>query len=100
MRKVVLAAVDARNIRKRYMKVRKLRQEEHIKTRRLWEKIFTEDTSEFLDYYYSVKVNDNELQCIVTNTIEHPRRVEFGRAQYPALWDYADGVDVMKFLTA
>lgn len=47
-----------------------------------------------------VKVNDNELQCIVTNTIEHPRRVDFGRAQYPSLWDYADGVDVMKFLTA
>ena len=57
----MLAVVDARNIRKRYMKVRKLRQEEHIKTRRLWEKIFTEDTSEFLDYYYSVKVNDNEI---------------------------------------
>ena len=44
--------------------------------------------------------NDNELQCIVTNLIEHPRRVAFGRAQYPTLWDYADGVDVMKFLTA
>ena len=57
----MLAVVDARNIRKRYMKVRKLRQEEHFKTRRLWEKIFTEDTSEFLDYYYSVKVNDNEI---------------------------------------
>lgn len=60
----MLAAVDARNIRKRYMKVRKLRQEEHIKTRRLWEKIFTEDTSEFLEYYYSVKVNDNEIYVI------------------------------------
>ena len=43
---------------------------------------------------------DNELQCIVTSIIEHPRRVDFGRAQYPSLWDYADGVDVMKFLTA
>ncbi len=46
------------------MKVRKLRQEEHIKTRRLWKKIFTEDTSEFLEYYYSVKVNDNEIYVI------------------------------------
>ena len=44
--------------------------------------------------------NENELQCIVTNLIKHPRRVDFGRAQYPTLWDYADGVDVMKFLTA
>lgn len=46
------------------MKVRKLRQEEHIRTRGLWEKIFTEDTPEFLDYYYSVKVKDNEIYVI------------------------------------
>ena len=58
-------------------------------------------------YYHSIeqveqwiKEREDELQCIVTNTIEHPRRVAFGRAQYPSLWDYADGVDVMKFLTA
>lgn len=69
MKKVVLAAVDVRNIRKRYMKVRKLRQEEHFKTRRLWEKIFTEDTLEFLDYYYSVKVNDNEIYVMEDNGV-------------------------------
>ena len=40
---------------------RKLRQEEHIRTRQLWEEIFTEDTPKFLDYYYSVKVKDNEI---------------------------------------
>jgi predicted acetyltransferase len=45
----------------KYMKVRKLRQEEHIRTRKLWEEIFTEDTPEFLDYYYSVKTSDNEI---------------------------------------
>lgn len=49
------------------MKVRKLRQEEHIKTRRLWEEIFTEDTPKFLDYYYSVKANDNEIYVIEDN---------------------------------
>lgn len=46
------------------MKVRKLRQEEHIRTRKLWEEIFTEDTAEFLDYYYSVKTADNEIYVI------------------------------------
>lgn len=46
------------------MEVRKLRQEEHIRTRRLWEEIFTEDTPEFLDYYYSVKTKDNEIYVI------------------------------------
>lgn len=43
---------------------------------------------------------DNDLQCVVSQCVEHPRRVDFGRAQYPTLWDYADGIDIMKFLTA
>ena len=43
---------------------RKLREEEHIRTRELWEEIFTEDTSEFLDYYYSVKTQENEIYVI------------------------------------
>ena len=47
-----------------------------------------------------IKVNDEHLQCIVTHAFSHPRAVTFGRAQYPSLDDYADGVDVMKFLTA
>lgn len=49
------------------MKVRKLRIEEHIKTRKLWEEIFKEDTSEFLDYYYSVITKDNEIYVIEEN---------------------------------
>lgn len=56
--------VDAKSNRKMYMEIRKLRQEEHIRTRRLWEDIFTEDTPEFLDYYYSTKVNNNEIYVI------------------------------------
>ena len=44
--------------------------------------------------------HDEELQCIVSRVLSHPRAVAFGRAQYPALTDYADGVDVMNFLTA
>lgn len=46
------------------MQVRKLKREEHIRTRRLWEEIFTEDTPEFLDYYYSVKTAENEIYVI------------------------------------
>lgn len=60
----VPVAVDVRDNRMKYMKVRKLRQEEHIRTRKLWEEIFTEDTPEFLDYYYSVKTIDNEIYVI------------------------------------
>ena len=46
------------------MEVRKLRKEEHIRTRKLWEQIFVEDTPKFLDYYYSVKILDNEIYVI------------------------------------
>ena len=49
------------------MKVRKLEQKEHIQTRKLWEEIFTEDTPEFLDYYYTVKTRDNEIYVIEDN---------------------------------
>ena len=48
----------------RSMKLRKLQSNEHIRTRKLWEEIFTEDTPEFLDYYYSVKTRDNEIYVI------------------------------------
>lgn len=46
------------------MEVRKLKKEEHIRTRKLWEEIFTEDTPDFLDYYYSFKTADNEIYVI------------------------------------
>lgn len=43
------------------MILRKLKREEHIKTRKLWKEIFEEDTEQFLDYYYSVKTRENEI---------------------------------------
>lgn len=46
------------------MILRKLEPQEHIKTRKLWEEIFTEDTSKFLDYYYTVKTTENEIYVI------------------------------------
>ncbi|MFI3293557.1 MAG: acyl-CoA reductase [Rikenellaceae bacterium] len=42
--------------------------------------------------------NNNKIQCIVSNIIAHPRRVDFGESQRPSLYDYADAVDTMKFL--
>ena len=42
--------------------------------------------------------HDRELQCVVGRSIDHARRVDFGRAQHPALTDYPDAVDVVAFL--
>lgn len=40
----------------------------------------------------------DNLQCIVSNG-EWPDSFKFGQAQHPALWDYADGIDTLDFLT-
>ena len=47
--------------------LRKLKPEEHGLTRTLWEQVFTEDTKEFLDYYYTEKIKDNEIYVIETD---------------------------------
>jgi hypothetical protein len=41
-----------------------------------------------------LKVNQEKIQCIVGHNY-----IPFGKAQMPELWDYADGVDTMDFLT-
>ena len=44
-----------------------------------------------------IKTNAEYIQCVVSNcSIEGSQPL--GRAQYPALMDYADGVDTMRFL--
>jgi len=47
----------------------------------------------------------DQLQCIATNiklkdAALNKIKVDFGKTQEPALWDYADGVDTLEFLTA
>lgn len=39
------------------------------------------------------------IQCMVSKDGHYPGSLDFGCSQSPALWDYADGVDTMKFLT-
>lgn len=46
------------------MELRKLEPEEHRKTRKLWETVFSEDSKEFLDYYYFFKTKNNEIFVI------------------------------------
>jgi len=38
----------------------------------------------------------DQIQCIVSKKEQH---IPFGKAQQPELWDYADGVDTMAFLS-
>lgn len=45
-----------------------------------------------------IEEHREEIQCIVSHT-DIEGSVPFGCAQRPTLWDYADGVDTMKFLS-
>ena len=58
----------------------------------------------YYEYYNDIEVVYKQLnekmdaiQCIVTNEKDLPGIVDFGDSQQPNLWDYADGVDTMKF---
>lgn len=46
----------------------------------------------------NVKAIEEKLQCIVGKV--EPATINFGQAQYPLLWDYADQIDALKFLDA
>ena len=58
----------------------------------------------FYERYKDLKTLQNHLldhaediQCVVAN-IAMEAEISFGEAQVPKLWDYADGVDTLKFL--
>lgn len=53
--------------------------------------------SDFSEVQMWLDEHREAIQCVVSHSpIEHS--VPFGRAQYPTLADYADGVDTMRFL--
>jgi len=59
----------------------------------------------FYEYYDNLNIlseqlksKEDQIQCIVSdNLIENS--ISFGHTQKPQLWDYADGIDTMIFLT-
>jgi len=46
-----------------------------------------------------LEVSSSQIQCIVTASNVAKNAVVPGNSQFPELWDYADGVDTMQFLT-
>ena len=59
----------------------------------------------FFQYYNTIesvqeylKLNQDQIQCIVSRDDIMDDSINFGQAQSPELWDYADNVDTMKFL--
>ncbi len=59
----------------------------------------------FYDYYDSIseletklKSNADSIQCVVSQGL-FPNDIQFGQTQQPELWDYADNVDTITFLS-
>lgn len=46
-----------------------------------------------------IHANEEALQCVVAKSSILKNTVPFGKAQQPDLWDYADGVDTLEFLS-
>jgi hypothetical protein len=47
-----------------------------------------------------IEQRPEHFQCVVSDKGSFEGSLPFGSAQHPALWDHADGIDTMKFLTS
>ncbi len=47
-----------------------------------------------------IEEHREKIQCVVGNQQLLPNALSPGKSQQPALWDYADGVDTIQFLTS
>ena len=63
MRLAAAAAADVRGAGDN-MEIRRLRSEEHGDTRGLYEEVFLEDSTAFVDYYYTEKTRDNQIYVL------------------------------------
>lgn len=45
-----------------------------------------------------ITASRQKIQCLVSRNGWYPGSIAFGNAQCPAVWEYADGVDTMRFL--
>ncbi|MFT5436144.1 MAG: hypothetical protein ACI840_000787 [Ulvibacter sp.] len=59
--------------------------------------VFYENYSSLDSIEQKLEQDANEIQCIVS-TAGLKNEIPFGKAQSPALWDYADNEDTIKFL--
>jgi len=59
--------------------------------------VFYEKYTSLNNLNTTLKRQSENIQCIVNNG-NITDKVHFGKTQSPKLWDYADGVDTMKFL--
>jgi len=60
----------------------------------------------FFEYYSKIEtinsriqLEKDKIQCVVSNSFQIKDTISLGETQKPELWDYADNIDSLKFLT-
>jgi hypothetical protein len=63
--------------------------------------LFYDTYTDLASVQKQLEAQSEQLQCIVTTAPLQTKNqvVTFGNSQHPQLWDYADGVDTMEFLS-
>lgn len=61
--------------------------------------VYYEKYSSSRDILQKLSRDDSKIQCVVSNQGQYLRGVQFGQAQHPNLWNYADDIDTMAFLS-
>ena len=59
--------------------------------------IYYDFYNEISEVEEAIKMNKNQIQCIVTN-LQIENSIKFGEAQKPKLYQYADDIDTLDFL--
>lgn len=62
--------------------------------------LFFETYKDQNDLNEKISLQSEKIQCMVSANGWYPGSVPFGKAQYPDVWDYADNVDTLKFLSS
>jgi hypothetical protein len=60
--------------------------------------VYYEKYSQLDNVIEDIQREEKRIQCLVTSIKDIQNGVMPGQSQSPELWDYADGVDTMKFL--
>lgn len=59
--------------------------------------LFYEEYKSLEELHQVLESRQEEIQCVVSGG-ETPGEISFGKTQQPELWEYADGIDTLKFL--
>ena len=62
--------------------------------------LFFETYKDQNDLHEKISSQKEKIQCIVSANGWYPESLSFSQAQYPEVWDYADNVDTLKFLSS